>query len=389
MKKDPFTGAEESKISIIFLASSMQIGGQEQYIAQQIVNLDRERFHPILCCLKTEGPMVERVKAADIEVFSEFQRSKYDIWSLWRLSRFLLSRRPDILYIFDFRNVLFIGRLAAKLARTPIVVIASHKMNFRNSGRSYGWRLDRLLMSFTDHVIAAANVHRRSLIENDGIKPNMVTAIHNGIQLSRLDEDLKSVITKKDLDIPEDSKIVGTVARLSPEKSQDILLDAAFMVIREVPNTHFVFVGDGPERLKLEAKAASMELGEHIHFLGFRTKVASIVKLFNVFTLSSTSTELFSAATLEAMALGVPVVVTDIGSMSEMIVPGVTGYLVPPRQANELADKILELLLCPQKARQMGDQARKHVADNFTAEREIRQVESLFESLLERKSWIH
>ena len=68
-----------------------------------------------------------------------------------------------------------------------------------------------------------------------------------------------------------------------------------------------------------------------------------------------------------------------------MIVPDVTGYLVPPGQAKELADKILELLLCPQKAQQMGDKARKYIADHFTAEREIRQIESLFESLMQSK----
>jgi glycosyltransferase involved in cell wall biosynthesis len=372
---------ETARVEIIFLTSSMQIGGQEQYIAQQIMNLDGERFHPILCCLKTEGPMAESVKAAGVEVFSGFQRFKYDLWSLWRLTRFLSARKPDILYIFDFRNVLFIGRLAAKIARIPVIVIACHKMNLNGTGRSYK-RLDRLLMSLCDHVIAAAEAHRESLIKNDGIRPDKVTAIHNGIQLSRIASDLSSPVSREDIGVPETARIVGTVARLSPMKSQDILLDAFRIVINRLPNTHLILVGDGPERRKLEAKAVEMEMGEHVHFLGFKKRVAPIVKLFDVFTLSSTTTELFSAATLEAMALAKPVVVTNVGSMSEMVVQGETGFLVPPFDTPRLAERILDVLETADMGHRMGQAARARVEKYFTAEREVRQIEGLFEELL-------
>jgi glycosyltransferase involved in cell wall biosynthesis len=363
----------------------MQIGGQEQYIAQQIMNIDKSKFEPTLCCLKELGPMADPVMAAGIPVISGFQHYKYDLLSLWRLIRFLLLTCPDILYIFDFRNVLFIGRLAAKLARVRVVVIASHKMNYNNSGCSFKL-LDRLLMPLSDHVIAAANIHRESLIVNDKISPHKVTAIHNGIQLSRLEEDLRDTVYNKDIGIPYGAKIVGTVARLSAEKSQNILLQAAAIIVRAVPETHFVFVGDGPERQSLEERASSLGLSDKVHFLGFKKRVAPIVKLFDVFTLSSTSTELFSAATLEAMALGIPTVVTDIGSMSEMVISDATGFLVPPNDPNTLAEKILLLLNSPDMARKMGMAARLRVEQFFTAQKECGQIQALFEKLLKRQA---
>jgi glycosyltransferase involved in cell wall biosynthesis len=373
-----------NKIKIIFLASSMHIGGQEQYIAQQIINMDRSKFEPTLCCLKELGPMADPVVAAGIPVVSGFQRYKYDLFSLWRLTRFLLSSRPDILYIFDFRNVLFIGRLAAKLSKVKVVVIASHKMNYNNSGCSFKL-LDRLLMPLSDHVIAAANIHLESLITNDKISPHKVTTIHNGIQLSRLEEDLRDTVYRADMGIPDGAKIVGTVARLSPEKAQKILLDAAEIIVQAVPETHFIFIGDGPERQSLEEKASSLGLTEKVHFLGFKKRVAPTVKLFDVFTLSSTSTELFSAATLEAMALGIPVVVTDIGSMSEMVISDSTGFLVSPNDPNALAEKILHLLNNPDMARKMSMAARLRVEQFFTAQREADQIQALFKELLLRK----
>ena len=372
---------ENKRTKIVFLTSSMQIGGQEQYISQQIIHLDKSKFDPVLCCLKTSGPMADRVIAEGVEVVSGFQRFKYDLFSLWRMTRFLYLRKPDILYIFDFRNVLFIGRLAAKLASIRTVVIASHKMNYNNSGRSYKW-LDRLLMPLSDHVIAAARIHRESLILKDKISPDKVTAIHNGIQLSRLEDDLRHVVHREDLGIPNGAIIVGTVARLSSEKAQNILLQAAAIIIRKIPEAHFIFVGDGPERKHLEEMASKLGLREKVHLLGFKTRVAPIVKLFDVFTLPSTSTELFSAATLEAMALGIPVVVTDVGSMKEMIVPDITGFLVPPGDPNILAKKILYLLTNPDVAKKMAIAASVQVHQSFTAQREITQIQALFEKLL-------
>ena len=371
-----------SKLRIVFLASSMEIvGGQEQYISQQIVNLDKSRWEPVLCCLKTVGPMAAPVLAAGIPVISGFQRFKYDLASLLRLAKFLRKQKPAILYIFDFRNVLFIGRLAALLAGRPLVVIASHKMNYRHTGRSFKW-LDLLLMPLTDHVIAAAHAHRESLIANDRIPPHKVTAIHNGIQLSRLAADLRHPLTKAELGIPPDAKVVGTVARLSPEKSLSVLLRAAVLVSRAVPATHLVFVGDGPQRMALEQEAASLGIGERVHFLGIRKRVAPIVRHFDVFALPSSTSELFSAATLEAMALRIPAVVTDVGSMREMVVPDVTGHLVPSDDPQALADALIRVLRNSGEAGRMGAAARARVESLFTAEREVAEIQALFEALL-------
>jgi glycosyltransferase involved in cell wall biosynthesis len=107
--------------------------------------------------------------------------------------------------------------------------------------------------------------------------------------------------------------------------------------------------------------------------------------LFNVFTLPSTSTELFSAATLEAMALGIPAIVTDVGSMKEMVVSNDTGYLVPPNDPNTLAEKILYLLDNPLKAEQMGIAAKLRVEQFFTAQKEVAEIQGLLLDLLKRK----
>jgi glycosyltransferase involved in cell wall biosynthesis len=219
-------------------------------------------------------------------------------------------------------------------------------------------------------------------MRNDGIRADKITVIHNGIQLGRLEDVQKYALANKDIGVPTGDRIIGTIARLSPEKSQDILVNAAKIVIDRIPNTHLVFVGDGPEREKLSSIATRLGIEKNVHFLGFKQRVAPILKLFDVFVLSSTATELFSAATLEAMAMGKPVVVTDVGSMKEMVLHEVTGFIVPPFDKNMLAARILEFLENPQKAKTMGQAGKERVEKNFTADREARELEALFQKLL-------
>jgi len=370
------------RTKIVFLTSSMQIGGQEQYIAQQIINLDKSQFDATLCCLKTSGPMANRVVAQGIELVSDFQRFKYDLFSLWRLIRFLRVRKPDILYIFDFRNVLFIGRLAAKIAGVPLVVISCQKMALHEKKGSYG-RLDRLLMPLCDHVIAAAEAHRDSLIKNDKLSPYKVTVIHNGIDRGRIEQDTREQVRRNELGISESTRIIGTVARLSKVKSQDVLLEATRIVANSVPDVRLLIIGDGPERRTLEKKACDLRIQSIVNFQGFKKNVASIVKLFDVFVLPSVS-ELFSAATLEAMLLSKPVVVTEVGGMPEMVLSGITGYVVPAGNAEALAERILDLLRDPHHAESLGRAGRQRVLEHFTIEREVRQIESLFKKLLNK-----
>jgi glycosyltransferase involved in cell wall biosynthesis len=371
-----------SRIRVVFLTSSMQVGGQEQYIAQQIQNLDRKRFEPLLCCLKNAGPLAEGVRAAGIPVSAGFQRFKYDAGALVRLTRFLLRHRPSVLYIFDFRNVLFIGRLAAKLARVPVCVIACHKMNYKGSGRSYpGW-LDRLLMPLTDHVIAAADAHRAALIEKDGLPAAKITTIHNGIDLSRLARDAAPPIGREALGVPPGCPIIGVVARLAVEKSHETVLSAMPRILESAPTAHVVFVGDGPHRACLEDRARTSGLASRVRFLGVHHRVALLLDHFDVFALASSMGELFSAATLEAMAFGLPVVVTDVGGMREMVVNGVTGLLVPPNEPVAFADAVIRLLARPDLRASMGKAGAERVRARFTAEREARELGNLLGQLV-------
>ena len=152
-----------------------------------------------------------------------------------------------------------------------------------------------------------------------------------------------------------------------------------------MPKTHFLIVGDGPGRSELERLARDLCIASNVHFTGFRSDIPELLSVFDVSVLSSYPfVETFPLAILESMAAAKPVVATDVGSLSDMVVQGETGFLVPPDHPEALAQAILLLLKDKTLALKMAEAGRKRVENNFTIERMVFEHEALFERLMER-----
>jgi glycosyltransferase involved in cell wall biosynthesis len=171
--------------------------------------------------------------------------------------------------------------------------------------------------------------------------------------------------------------VVLVPARLDPLKGHEFLFEAA----RELGGVQVVLVGDGPERLRLQALAHELGIAERVAFLGFREDVPRLLESADVVVLPSLAEGLPLAA-LEAMAAGTPLVATAIGGTDEAVVDGVTGLLVPPGDASALAAAVNRVLKEPEEARQRAEAAAARVASDFTADRMVAKVESLYEELL-------
>ena len=161
-----------------------------------------------------------------------------------------------------------------------------------------------------------------------------------------------------------------------------MFLRVAARVTREVPEAHFLVIGDGPRRAQLESLAKQINLSGHVHFLGKRPDVAQLLNLLDVFVLTS-HIEANPVSILEALATGVPVVATRVGSIPETVLDGATGYLVEPGDESAMASRIVELLLDPLKAKLLGAAGRRHVVENWSVDRMV----TGYEELLERLYW--
>ena len=164
---------------------------------------------------------------------------------------------------------------------------------------------------------------------------------------------------------------------MAPQKDIPNLLHAIPGVLAAVPEAHFILVGEGDLRAELETLAGELGIRPQVHFLGFRSDVVELLKTIDVFALSS-QWEGLPVTILEAMAMGKPVVCTDVGGVSEVVVPDQTGLLVPPRSPETLARAIIHLLTNPVVARNIGRCGRERVETHFSVQVMVKKIEGLY-----------
>ncbi len=435
-------------LRVMFVLTSMPVGGAETLLVEIVRRMDRARFAPELCCLKRLGVLGELL-SRQIPAHAGLLRHKYDLRVLPRLVRLMRQRQIDAVITVGPGDKMFWGRLAARLAGVPVVCAALHSTGYPDRVE----RLNRLLAPLTDAFIAVANSHGRFLAEHEGCPQHKVRVIPNGIDAERFrpippDESLRASVG-----ILPGQPVLGIVAALRPEKNHDLLFQAAALVRRQLPDMQLLVVGDGTRRAELETMAAALgfqvvradrcannsqpampgsaaddhetrsgdesvlvvsEVGQHafsangylqptstpyggccaagvmrqsatIRFLGTRTDVPELLALMDVVVLTS-HMEANPLCLLEAMACQKPVVATRVGSVPEVVSHGVTGYLVEPGNAPQIAQALVELLSSPQKAAEMGRAGREHVLRHATIQRTVEGYQQLLLELYSRKS---
>jgi glycosyltransferase involved in cell wall biosynthesis len=372
--------ADRGPLNVLFVITSMPVGGAETLLVNLIRRLDRSRFLPELCCLKELGPLGEEL-AREIPAHHGFIGHKYDFLVLRRLTRLLRERRIDAVVTVGAGDKMFWGRLAAWRAGVPVVLSALH---------STGWpdgvgKLNRLLTPLTDAFIGVAEAHGRHLIENERFPTEKVRVIPNGVDVERFRPQPEARLRlRSELGLPECAPVCGIVAALRPEKNHMLFLRTADLVRNKLPEAHFLIVGDGPERARLEHAAREARFGENMRFLGTRGDIPEILGALDLFALTSHN-EANPVSILEALATGVPVVSTRVGSVAESVEPGVTGFLAEPGDAEELARHWLALLSDSQAAVQMGLAGREKVVARWSLERMVGGYEELIREIYERK----
>jgi glycosyltransferase involved in cell wall biosynthesis len=367
-------------IRVMFVNTSLEVGGAETLLVNLVRRLDRRRFAPEVCCLKARGQLGELL-SAEVPVFADLLRSKFDLRIFGRLTRLFRARKIDAVVTVGAGDKMFWGRLAARRAGVPVIASALH---------STGWpdgvgRLNRLLTPLTDMFIAVAAPHGRHLVEHEGFPEAKVTVIPNGVDVDRFKPRPANPRLRNQLGIPADAPLAGILAALRPEKNHAMFLQVAAGVRRPVPASHFMVIGDGPERPKLEQLTREMDVADCVHFLGTRNDVPDLLGLLDVLLLTSHN-EANPVSILEGLACGKPVVATRVGSVAESVLDEQVGYLVEPGSADAMTRRVVELLREPELAQALGAAGRRHVVGHWSLERMVEGYEDLLTQLYLEKT---
>jgi len=371
---------DRGPLRVMFVITSMPVGGAETLLVNLIRRLDRSLFSPELACTKALGPLGEEL-AAEIPVHANLLASKYDVRVAWRFPQMLRERQIDAVVTVGGGDKMFWGRLAAWRARVPVTLAALH---------STGWpdgvgRLNRMLTPITDRFIAVAKEHGRYLIENERFPAHKVCIIPNGIDTDRFRRNPEQgQACRRELQIPADAPVCGIVAALRPEKNHELLLRSAAIVLKKIPNAQFVIIGDGPRREPLEGLAAELGISPSVHWLGTRSDTPALLSMLDVFALTS-HTEALPVSILEAMATELPVVATNVGSVHELVENNITGQLVEPGNADSIATQLIDWFQSKETRTQLGQNAREKVLAQGSLTSMVQGYETLIREVYQSK----
>jgi glycosyltransferase involved in cell wall biosynthesis len=340
-------------------------GGQNQVLTT-VMGL-RSLGHRTMLVAHSEGELKRRAEEG-LDLISLAPKTEMDLTAAWRLSRILKQLKPDVVHAHDPHGVAMAGlalSMSTQLAKPPLV--AARRVDFHLRGSS----LSRWKYRQVDCFICASEAIRQMLV-GDGVPAARAVTVHEGIDIERVDSASPAKL-HEELWLPHHAPIVGNVAALVPHKGQRHLIEAARLVLPQVPDARFIIAGEGELRPSLERQIKDHHLEKHVLLVGFRPDVLSLHKAFDIFVLSSV-TEGLGTSLLDAMAAGKPVVATMTGGIPEVVVDGETGFLVPPRDHAAMAEAIVALLKDEALRRRMGEAGRARACALFSAERMVQET---------------
>jgi glycosyltransferase involved in cell wall biosynthesis len=359
---------------ILHINSARTWRGGEQQTFWLCRGLKRRGHSTFLAC-QPGSPLLSRARAAGIDTCPVKMRGEWDLWAVRRLAG--LIRRHDIEAVhLHTAHAHTLGLLAAQMAAIPFRFV-TRRVDFHTHRHVLNrWKYGSAVTA----VVAISEGIRRVLL-SDGIPGERIITVPSGIDLERIEMVPDPAGLRSPLGIPEGSLVVGMVAALAPHKDHRTFLQAAAMVTSSLPDVRFLIIGDGPLRPELERLAGSTGLSPNVIFTGFREDALTLTKLLDIFVLSS-YLEGLGTALLDAMAMGKPLVATNVGGIPEALLDGRNGLLVPPRDPRALAAAIVKLGQDPGLRDQMGDFGKKH-AQKFDIVGTIDGVEEIYRRFLQ------
>lgn len=356
---------------VLHTESSRGWGGQENRTLQEALALRRHGVETAFAC-QPDSQLAARAQQSGFGVTTLPMRNNLDLPAVARLATAMRRHRADIVNTHSGRDTFLAGVAARLVRRRPLVVRTRHLILPITTRSSY--------TLLPDHVVAVSEAVRSYLI-GAGVPPDRVSAIPTGVDPARFDPAGTHGELRRELGLPDDTVLVGTVAILRAKKGHLDLLAAAPKVIAALPQVVFVFAGDGPQFDNLQRAIAERNLQASVRLLGLRRNVPEVLRALDLFVLP-THQEALGTSFLEAQAMTVPVIGTRVGGVPETIRENETGLLVPAHDPAALAQAIIALAGDPALRRAMGAAGRDWVLAKHTVDQMAERMLNLYQRLL-------
>jgi glycosyltransferase involved in cell wall biosynthesis len=338
---------------------------------------DRDKFDITICILRKKDKIgtefAKRLEETGVHIIF-CGRGKFDPGTLWDFIHIIRKKKIDVMHLQAYGASTF-GRLAGIIEGVPTIV------HVHDDASDYPWYqklADLILYRFTDTAIAVSESVKKACVRKRRIQEDRIIVMHNAVSLEKFAMPESAVMEKevRRWGISPANKVVGTIAKLRKEKGVRYLLESVRKTADVFPETIFLIVGEGPLRVELESLTRQLKIENNVVFAGYCQNIPSVLSLFDIDVMPSL-TEGSPLSLLEAMAMGKPIIATDVGGMREILKDGETGLLISPKDSEALAEKIVYLLKNKDKAKKLGmrakEESRKYDVDLY-----MRKLEELY-----------
>jgi len=378
---------ESTKIKMLHLITGLNTGGAEMMLYKLLSYIDRESFEVRVISLMDIGPVGRKIQELGVPVRAlGMRRSVPNPLSLLRLVRWIRQDPPHYIQTWMYHADL-IGGLAAKLTGgIPVIWGIRHsKLDPRSSKRTTFWiaRACALLSHWLPARIVCCSEASRRIHMDLGYAGEIMTVIPNGFDLATFKPDPEARLSvRRELGIPEETPLIGLVGRFNPQKDHHNFICAAACLNASMPDVHFMLCGEGVtrENPELVKWITAADISARCHLLGRREDIPRLTAALDI-AASSSYSEGFPNVIGEAMACGVPCVVTDAGDSA--LIVGATGRVVPPGNPQALAEGWSELIkMGPEGRSRLGSAARHRIEKLFNLPLIVARYEKLYGDIL-------
>lgn len=373
---------------VLFIVNSLETGGAEKQVVTLLNHLDTRRFRLHLAYLKRDEQLLPQLRQERLaRVLCCDVRRRIDASAIRRLRELIVDAGIDALVCTNPYSTLY-GRLALRgSGAAPGFVSVYHTTRLRSLRERAEMLLYRRLFNRADLLVYVCE-SQRAHWRREGISPAADEVIHNGIDTAYFTDRRSSaelLAFRRSLGFREEDYLIGLCSVFRPEKAHVDLLEAISRLRGAGVPAKALLIGDGPQRGAIESALARLDLKEHVLITGLRQDVRPFIGACDVMTLVSHSVEAFSLAALESMSLGKPMVLSDVGGASELVVHGEHGFIFEPADVGALTMHLRSLASRPLRER-LGRAAARRVRERFTVEAMSDHFADCIEGLLEDRA---
>lgn len=399
VSEPPANAGGSRPIRVLHIITRMIVGGAQENTLLSVVGLDAMPEYDVDFISGIdkgkEGEMLSQAReTTNLIIVPEMGRSINpfsDVVAFWKLYKLIKKGRYHIVHTHSSKAGV-LGRIAAWLAGTPIIVHTLHSLVFHDYQPwiiNRTWRLvKKICARVTDYYISVSEIIVQKAVAANIAERERFRTIYSGMELDWfLNAKFDADKVKQEFGIPLDTPVVGKIARLFPLKGHDQLMDAAPEIVKRIPNVRFFLIGDGILLEHLQKRADEYGILENFVFAGLidRTRIPEMIAAMDVVVHTSLR-EGLARVLPQALAMGKPCVSFDIDGAPEVVIDDYTGYLVKAFDNVSLADRIAYLLENDELRRQLGENGRKHVDPNFRTEKMVADISEVYQMMLKRKA---